>query len=89
MRMPGRRFFPFLTKLPPDIFGLERLTLLSEACLTDDERQARRMTIRDHLEKAFKDAYRQLGEEAARALFVEVMRKPKRGAMRTLAPDRD
>lgn len=89
MKMPGRRFFPLSTNPPPDIFGLERLTLLSEACLTDDERQARRATIRDHLEKAFKDARRQLGEDDARSLFGEVMRKPKRGAMKTLAADRD
>jgi hypothetical protein len=85
VKMPGRRFFPFPRNLPPDIFGLKRLTALGEVCLTEDERQARRATIRDHLKRAFKNACRQLGEDDARSLFGEVMRKPKRGVMKTLA----
>ncbi len=87
MKMPVRRYFP--TKLPPDMFGLELLTMMSDACLSDDERNARRGTIKDHVAKAFKAACRQLGEDDARALFREVTRKRKRGVMTALAADRD
>jgi hypothetical protein len=87
MKMPERRYFP--TELPPDVFGLRPLCLLSEAGLTGDERHERVAKIEAYVAEAFKDAVRQLGEDEARKLFGRVLRKPKRGGAKVLAPDRD
>jgi hypothetical protein len=46
-------------------------------------------TVEDGVIAAFKAAVRHLGEEEARRLFKRVMRRPKRGQGKVLAPDRD
>jgi hypothetical protein len=88
MKMPRRPFFP-PTYTPPDIFGLQRLTLLGEACEATSERTRRIAKVEAGVHAAFRAAIDHLGEEAARELFRIVLRKPKRGAGKALAPDRD
>ena len=85
MKMPRRPFYP--VPLPPDIFGLRRpgiLNLESEA-----ETRERIATVETGVETAFKAAIDHLGEEEARRLFARVLRRPRRGQGKMLAPDRD
>jgi hypothetical protein len=85
MKIPRRPFYP--VPLPPDIFGLKRpgiLNLESEA-----ETRERIATIEKGVETAFKASIDHLGEEEARRLFARVLRRPKRGRGKMLAPDRD
>jgi hypothetical protein len=88
MKMPRRTFFP-IYKQPNDILGLQHLTLMGEACETDSERQRRIAKVEAGVADAFKAAVHHLGEDEARQLFSRVMRRPKRGRGKTLAPDRD
>jgi hypothetical protein len=86
MKMPRRPFYPPVA-LPPDIFGLLHhgtLSLESEA-----ETRKRIVTVEKGVEAAFKAAIEHLGEEEARRLFARVLRRPKRGQGKMLAPDRD
>jgi hypothetical protein len=87
MKMPRRYFFPM--EPPPDIFGLRSLTLIGEACETESERKRRAAKIEAGVGAAFTAATRHLGEAEARELFRRVIRKPKRGRGKELAPDRD
>jgi hypothetical protein len=88
MKMPRRPFYlPIVPQ--PDIFGLERLTILGEACETCTERQQRISKVEAGVVAAFKVAATHLGEEQARQLFAKVARRPKRGRGKALAPDRD
>src|ERR1700747_274350 len=86
MKMPRRPFYPPVA-LPPDIFGLLHhgtLSLESKA-----ETRKRIATVEKGVEAAFKAAIEHLGEEEARRLFARVLRRPKRGQGKLLAPDRD
>jgi hypothetical protein len=85
MKMPRRPFYP--VALPPDIFGLGHLGLLSFE--TEAETRKRITTVQKGVEDAFKAAVHHLGEEKARRLFARVLRRPKRGQGKLLAPDRD
>jgi hypothetical protein len=87
MRMPRRPFYP--TALPPDIFGLQRLTLLGEVCETEAEKRKRVAKVEAGVVASFKAAVRHLGDEEARKLFASVLRRPKRGKGKIFAPDRD
>jgi len=87
MKMPRRPFYP--VALPPDIFGLRRLTLLERACESEAETRKRMATVEEGVAAAFKAAVRHLGEHEARRLFARVTRRPKRGQGKMLAPDRD
>ena len=87
MKMPERRYFPMA--LPPDMFGLPSLSLMSQAGETNAERQQRVEAVEAGIRKTFVAAVRQLGEDEARALFRRVTRQPKRGPGKDLAPDRD
>jgi hypothetical protein len=87
MKMPRRPFF--LPVSPrPDIFGLRRLTLAHGAESAAD-RQKRVATIEAGVVAAFKAAVGHLGEDEARQLFARVVRRPKRGPGKMLAPDRN
>jgi hypothetical protein len=88
MKMPRRPFYPPVA-LPLDIFGLHQLSLLGEACESETEKQKRIATVEKGVVAAFKAAVGHLGEEAARRLFARVVRRPKRGQGKILAPDRD
>jgi hypothetical protein len=85
MKMPRRPFYP--VTLPPDIFGLLHPGLLSLE--SEAERRKRIDTVEEGVEAAFKAAVEHLGEEEARRLFARVLRRPKRGQGKMLAPDRD
>jgi hypothetical protein len=73
----------------PDIFGLHSLTLIGEACLSDAERAQRHAKVEAGIAAAFKAAVVHVGDARARELFRQVMRRPKRGAGKAHAPDRD
>jgi hypothetical protein len=88
MKMPRRPFYPPVA-LPPDIFDLHQLSLLGEACESEAEKQRRIATAEKGVVAALKAAVGHLGEEAARRLFARVVRRPKRGLGKMLAPDRD
>jgi hypothetical protein len=88
MKMPSRPFYPPVV-VPPDIFGLHNLSLLSRACETAAEKQKRIAAVEQGVAAAFKAAVDHLGEQEARQLFARVVRRPKRGLGRMLAPDRD
>lgn len=83
--MPRRPFYP--VELPPDIFGLRHIGLLEHE--DETERQKRVGTVEKGVAAAFKAAIDHLGEEEARRLFARVLRRPKRGQGKMLAPDRD
>jgi hypothetical protein len=83
--MPRRPCYP--VALPPDIFGLRRPGLLSFESAADARRRVG--TVAKGVEAAFKAAVQHLGEEEARKLFARVLRRPKRGQGKMLAPDRD
>jgi hypothetical protein len=87
MKMPRRPFYP--VALPPDIFGLRHLSLLEQACESEAETRKRIVTVEKGVGAAFKAAVEHLGEEEARRLFAHVLRRPKRGQGKMLAPDRD
>jgi hypothetical protein len=89
--MPARPFFPGqLGAMKPDIFGLHTQSLLSVAGETEGERKARVDTVKTGIRAAFNAAVDHLGEEQARKLFQDVLRKPRqRGASKHLAADRD
>jgi hypothetical protein len=86
MKMPSRQFYPPI-EIPPDIFGLKRLSLLSSE--TETERATRVATVERGVAAAFKAVVEHLGEDAARQLFASLLRRPKRGPGKALAPDRD
>jgi hypothetical protein len=88
MKMPRRPFFPPVAPRT-DIFGLHQLTLLGQAGESAADREKRFATIEAGVRGAFKAAVGHLGEDEARRLFVRVLRRPKRGRGRGLAPDRD
>jgi hypothetical protein len=85
MKMPRRPFYP--VALPPDIFGLRHVGVLSFE--SEAETRKRIDTVEKGVEAAFKAAVEHLGEEEARRLFARVLRRPKRGQGKMLAPDRD
>jgi hypothetical protein len=87
MKMPSRPFYP--VALPPDIFGLQHPSLLGQAFESQAETRSRIATVEKGVEAAFKAAVGHLGEEEARQLFARVLRRPKRGPGKMLAPDRD
>jgi hypothetical protein len=87
MKMPSRPFYPI--ELPPDIFGLRLLSILGKACESKTETAQRIATVEKGVMAAFKAAVGHLGEDEARLLFARVMRRPKRGPGKLLAPDRD
>jgi hypothetical protein len=87
MKMPRRHFYP--VALPPDIFGLRHLGLLGQAFESEAETRKRIVTVEKGVEAAFMAAIDHLGEEEARRLFARVLRRPKRGQGKMLAPDRD
>ena len=86
MKMPRRPFYPPVG-LPPDIFGLRAPPLLNLE--SDAENRDRVMAVEKGVFSAFKAAMDHLGEEQARLLFRRVIRRPKRGPGRCLAPDRN
>lgn len=88
MKMPTRPWYPPV-ELRPDIFGLHHVTLLETACESDAARAQRAAKVEAGVTAAFKAAIHHLGEEEARALFSSVLRRPKRGRGKALAPDRD
>ena len=88
MKMPQRPWFPPTTP-QLDIFGLQTPTFLGQACESEPEKQKRIAKVEKGVADAFTAAVRQLGEDAARDLFTRVMRRPKRGRGKTLAPDRE
>src|SRR5947207_1991985 len=83
MKMPRRSSYP----VPPDIFGLRRLTLLSFE--SKGETRKRVEAIEQGVFAAFRAAVDHLGEDEARLLFRRVARRPKRGPGKWLAVDRD
>jgi len=87
MKMPRRPFFPPVG-LRPDIFGLHQLTIAG-AGESDVDRQKRVATIEAGVVASFKAAVGHLGEDEARRLFARVVRRPKRGRGKGLAPDRN
>jgi hypothetical protein len=87
MKMPSRPFYP--VELPPDIFGLRPPSILGKACESKAETAQRIATVEKGVMDAFKAAVGHLGENEARLLFARVMRRPKRGPGKLLAPDRD
>jgi len=87
MRMPSRPFYPMA--LPPDIFGLERPSLLGQACESEAETQKRIATVEKSVAAAFEAAVEHLGDAEARQLFARVVRRTKRGPGTCFAPDRD
>ena len=87
MKMPRRPFYP--TEQRPDIFGLQRITLLGQAWESETDRKQRIAKVETGVANAFKAAVNHLGEEQARQLFARVVRRPKRGRGKALAPDRD
>jgi hypothetical protein len=89
MKMPRRPFFPGTLKPRPDIFGLHHLTILGAACECEADRKKRFATVEAGVLAAFKAAMSHLGEDQARVLFQRVLRRPKRGNSKTVAPNRD
>jgi hypothetical protein len=89
MRMPRRPFFPGTLKSRPDIFGLHHVTILGQACESDADKQKRRATVEKGILAAFKAAVHHLGEDEARKVFRQVLRRPKRGKGKMHAADRD
>lgn len=89
MKMPRRPFFPGTLKPRADIFGLHHMTLLGEACESEADRKKRFATVESGVLAAYKAAVAQLGEDRARELFQRVLRRPKRGNSKSIAPDRD
>jgi hypothetical protein len=87
MKMPRHPFFPHVAPRP-DIFGLRQLTLAGGGESAAD-RQKRVATIEAGVVAAFKAAVGHLGEDEARRLFARVVRRPKRGPGKMLAPDRN
>lgn len=85
MKMPRRPFYP--VALPLDIFGLRQVGILTFE--SEAEMRKRIVTVEQGVEAAFKAAVRHLGEEEARRHFERVLRRPKRGQGKTLAPDRN
>lgn len=88
MKMPGRLFYPPVDLLP-DIFGLHRPSLLGSACESEADRLKRVAAVENGVRDAFAAAVDHLGEEEARQLFRRMIRRPKRGLGKMLAPDRD
>jgi hypothetical protein len=88
MKMPGRPWYPPMTPRP-DIFGLHPMTLIDLACETLAERAQREAKVEASVTAVFKAAIRHLGKDEARVLFAKVLRRPKRGRGRALAPDQD
>jgi len=78
-----------LAKQPNDIFGLQHLSLLAQVCETEPERRRRVEKVEAGVAKAFRAAVHHLGENEASELFSRVMRRPKRGPGKMLAPDRN
>jgi len=56
---------------------------------SEAETWKRVVTVEKGVDAAFKAAIEHLGEEEARRLFARVLRRPKRGQGKMLAPDRD
>ena len=56
---------------------------------SEAETRKRVVTVEKGVDAAFKAAIEHLGEEEARRLFARVLRRPKRGQGKMLAPDRD
>ena len=88
MKMPQRPWYP-PTKPQLDIFGLQALSLFGEACESAAEKQKRIAKVEKGVAATFTAAVRQLGEDAARDLFGRVIRRPKRGRGKALAPHRE
>jgi hypothetical protein len=88
MKMPKRPWYPLISDRP-DIFGLQHVTLAGAACETDTDRKQRIAKVEAGMTAAFRAAIHHLGEDEARELFNRVMRRPKRGRGKMLAPDRD
>jgi hypothetical protein len=88
MKMPIRPFYPPVDQ-PPDIFDLHRPTFLESACESEADRLKRVATVEKGVGDSFMAAVGHLGEEEARQLFRRVIRRPKRGLGKMLAPDRN
>jgi hypothetical protein len=88
VKMPRRPWYPPMQPRP-DIFGLHHVTMMGRACENDAERQQRMAKVEAGVKAAFKAAIHHLGEDNARELFAQVLRRPKRGPGKALATDRD
>jgi hypothetical protein len=86
MKMPQRPFYPSV-ELPPDVFGFRVPGLLNFE--SKAEIRKRVQTVENGVRAAYQAAVRHLGEEEARRLFRQVIRQPKRGPGKMLAPDKD
>lgn len=88
MKMPTRPWFP---PVEPhvDIFGLHHVTILGAACESANERERRIAKVEAGVMAAFQAAVHHLGDEEARELFNRVLRRPKRGAGKAIAANRD
>ena len=86
--MPELSFFPHVS-LKPDIFGLRHVTIAGQACENEQDMRKRVDAVEKGIAAAFRAAVSHLGEEEARLLFAQVVRRPKRGQGKMLAPDRD
>ncbi len=88
MKMPKRTWCPPM-KPRTDIFGLHHMTVIHLACETPTEQARRAAKVEAGVTAALDAAIRHLGDDEARALFAKVLRRPKRGLGKALAPDRD
>lgn len=88
MKMPSRPWLPPVEPLT-DIFGLRHVTILGAACESTTEHQRRVAKVKAGVMAALQAAVHHLGEEAARELFNRVLRRPKRGAGKAIAANRD
>jgi hypothetical protein len=88
MKMPRRPFYPPV-QLRPDIFGLQQPTILGQAFESEAATRQRVEAVEKGVSAAFTAAIGHLGETEARSLFARVLRRPKRGPGKILAPDRN
>jgi hypothetical protein len=88
LKMPTRPWYPPMEPLK-DIFGLHHVTILGAVCESAVERQRRVTRVKAGVLEAFRAASHHLGEEVARELFKQVLRRPKRGVGKSIAADRD
>jgi hypothetical protein len=86
MKMPRRPFFPPVASRP-DIFGLHQPTIAAGE--SDADTLKRFAKVEAGVVAAFRAAVGHLGEDEARRLFARVVRRPKRGRGKGLAPDRN
>jgi hypothetical protein len=86
MKMPQRPFYPPVEPRA-DIFGLYPPPILNFE--TAEETSWRVAAVEQGVLAAFRAAVAHLGEDEARALFLRLTRRPKRGPGKALALDRN